>query len=299
MKQPHVLWLCLVCVAISWGCTLLPKKSKTRDISGDYEEGTILSGKTGNPISYETMISELEDVQIVYVGEKHNLPEHHKIQLRIMETLYSDNPDLKVGMEMFDHTYQRVLNEWSAGKLDEETFLKKVHWYANWKYDFKLYRKILLFIKKNNLCLVGLNIPFHLSPKIAIGGIETLSAIEKQYLPKAIDTSDADHRAYVKKVFDHHHVKGRDDFENFYLAQCVWDEGMAETIADNIGGSKMVILAGNGHIYRKFGIPARTFRRNALPYRTIYLAPVGTGADPSDGDYVWVTAAAKRNRRHP
>ena len=140
MKQTHVLWLCMVCIAISWGCALLPNKSKIRDISVDYEEGTILSGKTGNPISYETMISELEDVQIVYVGEKHNLPEHHKIQLRIMETLYSDNLDLKVGMEMFDHTYQRVLNEWSAGKLDEETFLKKVHWYANWKYDFKFIR---------------------------------------------------------------------------------------------------------------------------------------------------------------
>jgi uncharacterized iron-regulated protein len=289
----------MVCIAITWGCAVLPKTSKTGDISVDYEEGTILSGKTGNPISYETMISELEDAQIVYVGEQHNLAEHHKIQLRIIETLYKDNLDLKVGMEMFDHTYQRVLDEWSIGKLDEETFLKKTHWYANWKYDFKWYRNILLFIKENNLRLIGLNIPFHLAPKIAIGGIETLSDIEKQYLPKTIDTSISEHRAYVKNVFERHHVKGRDDFETFYLAQCVWDEGMAETISHNIGESKMVILAGNGHIYRKFGIPARSHRRNALSYRTLYLAPVGTGADLSDGDYVWVTAAAKKHRRHP
>ena len=81
------------------------------------------------------------------------------------------------------------------------------------------------------------------------------------------------------------------------MAQCVWDDGMAESIVRNYTGSKMIILAGNGHIYRKFGIPERAYRRTNLPYQTVYLAAIGTKADLSDGDYIWVTESATRPKR--
>jgi hypothetical protein len=51
----------------------------------------------------------------------------------------------------------------------------------------------------------------------------------------------------------------------------------------------MVVLAGNGHIIRKFGIPNRAFARTGAPFNTIYLAPVGAEADLSWADYLWVT----------
>ena len=77
-------------------------------------------------------------------------------------------------MEMFDHTYQDVLDMWSAGELDQKDFLKKSHWYANWRFDFSLYREILEFIKENHIRLVALNIPSHIPPKIREGGIDNL-----------------------------------------------------------------------------------------------------------------------------
>lgn len=51
----------------------------------------------------------------------------------------------------------------------------------------------------------------------------------------------------------------------------------------------MVVLAGNGHIMRKFGIPNRAFARNAAPFKTIYLAPVGGEAELSWADFLWIT----------
>jgi len=288
-----------IAVLMTTGCVVTTKQLSVKDRPESFGPDTIISGKTGDPISFETLIADLNRVRIVYVGEQHTHPEHHKIQLQVISALFDNNPDLIVGMEMFDTTYQPVLDDWSAGKLDEATFLKRVHWYANWKFDAALYRDILNFIKDHHIRMVGLNIPFHLPAKIAIGGADSLSEDEKKYLPRQIDTKNADHRAYVERIFRMHHIRGRDDFETFYLAQCVWEETMAEAIADNDIGSKMVILAGNGHIYKKFGIPERAYNRTKAPFRTVYPAAVGTQVTLTDADYFWTTVEPKKPKGHP
>jgi uncharacterized iron-regulated protein len=279
------------------GCAMGPKKIMINGISQSFHEGMIISADTGNPISYTDLIAELSQVQIVYVGEKHTDPFHHEIQLRIIKDIRSLNQHTVVGMEMFDRSYQNVLNQWTNGKLDQKTFIKQTHWYANWKMDYALYGDILDFIKKNQLPLIGLNIPFHIPSKIATGGIHSLSNAEKKYLPKDIDTSNANHRNYVKKIFDLHHVKGMDDFEDFYAAQCAWDDAMAQAIAKNLGSKKMVAIIGNGHIIKKFGVPNRAYKRTNASFKTVYLAPPGSDIDRSFADYIWLTPSKQDKMR--
>jgi uncharacterized iron-regulated protein len=59
----------------------------------------------------------------------------------------------------------------------------------------------------------------------------------------------------------------------------------------------MVVLAGNGHIIRKFGIPNRAFARKGAPFKTVYLASVGSQAETSWADYLWVTPEQRMPRR--
>jgi uncharacterized iron-regulated protein len=92
----------------------------------------------------------------------------------------------------------------------------------------------------------------------------------------------------VRKIFDRHDFKGNASFENFYLAQCVWEDVMAESIADSLGADRMVVLAGNGHIQFKYGIPERAFKRSKVSYRTIYQASAKEELDPAIADYVVV-----------
>ncbi|MBW1833477.1 MAG: ChaN family lipoprotein, partial [Deltaproteobacteria bacterium] len=194
-------------------------------------------------------------------------------------------------------SYQQILYLWSDGELNEKEFMEKMHWYANWRFDFELYKDILLFLKNNRIRIVGLNLPFHIPPKIAIGGIESLSDDEKKNLPKEIDTSNVGHKAYLEKIFEEHKVKGREKFENFYMAQCVWEEMMAESISQNLKGNPMIVLVGNGHIVHKFGIPDRAFRRTEASFKTIFLAPAGSGAEAelSFADYIWVTPSINKH----
>lgn len=301
MPGPN-LFLSLICLAITiftWGCAGQLKQLIIKETSVSFPSGSIISAKTGNTVSLDTLITDLETVQIIYIGESHTNPEHHQTQLKMLQTLHGYHPTLSVGMEMFDHTYQSILDEWSAGKLEEALFLRKVHWYANWRYDYALYRDILLFIKTHHIRLVGLNIPFHIPPKIAVGGIETLSDEEKKHLPKEIDTTDSAHREFVHTIFSHHSVPGRENFDHFYAAQCTWEDAMAEAIVDHLPSGPMVVLAGNGHIIKKFGIPNRTYNRSKAPYRTIYLAEADGVLEQSVADYIWVTPALTNRGIHP
>ena len=245
----------------------------------------IVSGATGLPVGWEEMVGDLAAARVVYVGERHPSTAHHRAQLRVIEALHARDRELAVGMEMFDRSYQPVLDRWSAGELDEARFLRRTHWYANWKFDYALYRPILDYVKANRLRLVALNLPFNIPPKIRVGGIDYLSDYEKGFLPARVDTSNAAHRAYVQQVFRQHDF--RSDFEDFYLAQCVWEDVMAESVARALGSGRMVVLAGNGHLQFKYGIPDRAFERTGAPFRTVFLASRGEAPAAGIADYIW------------
>jgi len=51
----------------------------------------------------------------------------------------------------------------------------------------------------------------------------------------------------------------------------------------------MVVLAGNGHIQFKYGIPDRAYSRTGISFRTIYTAPAGDVVELAVADYIWVT----------
>ena len=276
-------------LSLFWGCAVKSDTVLIKDTSTTVEPDTIISAKTGGPVPFEELMNDLNSSQIVFIGERHTNPSHHAVQLKIIEAVFKKHQSMVVGMEMFDRTYQPVLDLWSAGLLEEEIFLRKVHWYANWRFDFNLYRDIFLFIKENRIKIRALNIPFHIPARIRVGGIDNLADDDKQYLPKEIDTSNTAHRNYTEEVFKRHHFNSMVKFDDFYMAQCVWDEIMAESIASDLGNKKIVVLAGNGHIQYKYGIPDRTFRRTGASIRTIYLASVGEEVELDIADFIWVT----------
>lgn len=279
------------------GCAAVPQTVMIKDSDISFAEGTIIAAKTRQPVGYEALLADLAAVRVIYIGEMHTDPIHHEIQLQVIGDLAGIHPDMAVGMEMFDFTYQPVLDQWSAGELEESVFLEKVQWYANWRFPFSLYQDILAFIKDNNLRLVGLNIPSYIPSRVRVGGIDNLLEIDKILLPPNIDTTNEAHRAYVEPIFKRHHFSGNTNFEYFYQAQCLWEDTMAASVARQLGDDPMVVLAGNGHIIYKFGIPNRAYALNGESFRTIYLAPVGSEVELSYADYIWVTPPKEQHGR--
>ncbi len=308
-------WMAMAWAAMAWtGCAPAhrrpagaagpePPHMAGRPPAAAPEADVIIDTRTGEPVSFEAMMDDLADVRVVFIGERHTSAAHHEIQLRIIKALYERHPrDLKVGMEMFSRPYQSVLDDWSAGLLDRSRFLRRVHWHANWKYDFDLYAGILEFAREASIPVVALNIPFHIPPKIAVGGIDTLLPEEAAQLPRSIDTQNAAHRAYLKEIYERHRamLRGRDDFEDFYMVQNVWEDVMAEAVADNLGDGCMAVALGNGHIVNRYGVPDRMAARTGLPYRTVLPDPGGDVVPgPAVGDYIWRTAGPDQETSGP
>jgi len=270
----------------------MPNKLTIKNTGETFHVDTIISARTGQPVTFEAMLEDLAAVRVIYVGETHTNRHHHLIQKRLIEALAEQHPDLTVGMEMFDYRYDPVLAEWSAGELDRKAFIEKTHWYvrqSGWGYNFELYAPIFEIIQAKGLRLVGLNVPGWIPAKISAGGLANLLPDERRRLAAEIDTGNEDHRAYVEAIFNdnpHHQIKS---FENFYEAQCAWEDTMAESIARKLAAGPMVVMIGNGHIQYKYGVPNRAYERNPAPFRTVYLASIGSEVDLDVADYIWVT----------
>ncbi len=238
----------------------------------------------------DSIIPYLTASRIIYIGERHDRFAHHINQLQIIKKIHNAGYKLAVGMEMFQKPFQQVVNDYMAGRIDEHEFLQKTEYFSRWRYDYNLYKPIIDYIKQQNLPLVALNIQGDISRKVAHEGIYNLSDKEKKQLPRSIDFSNERYRRNLNEVFSLHKGQAElKDFSFFLQAQILWDEAMAESARQFLTGnpeSKLVILAGNGHIIHKYGIPERLYRRNHEPFTV-----VAQDEEIEDGiaDYVLIT----------
>ncbi len=280
------LWL-----PLAVGCAALPKALRIEGSEKSFPVDTIIVAQSQSAISFEELLRELDGVQMIFIGEIHSSSHHHAIQLKLIRALHQRRPSLIVGMEMFDRSYQPVLDRWSQGALDEQTFLRQSHWYSNWRFDYDLYRGILTYLQENTIPLVGLDLPTYIHGRIRAGGIESLSGIDRNWLPADVPPGDDAHRAFLEQTFKQHQFLARTTvFDDFYMAQCARDATMAHTIADHLGDASMVILVGNGHIRTQGGVPKRAKHLTGAAYETIYLAPVGGRVSETIADFIWVTS---------
>jgi len=216
----------------------------------------------------ETLPEMMEHVvgkKIVYIGENHVQFSNHLIELEVIKDLHRRGKTIAIGMEMFQRPFQKVLDDYIEGKIDEREFLKGTQYFKRWGFDYNLYRPILLFARSEKIPVVALNQRQEIVDKVFRSGLDSLSEEERKFIPSGMDFSDEAYKTRLKKVFQEHKDVGARDFNFFYQAQILWDETMAESIDEFLKAHpsyQMVVLAGNGHLAYGSGIPKRTARRN-------------------------------------
>lgn len=232
--------------------------------------GEIVHLPTGTLVTRAQMLAVAGDARVVYVGETHDNPASHRLELQILEGLTALHPGRQaLGMEMFARSQQPVLDRWVAGKLDEKAFLKESRWYDTWHMDFAYYRDLLIFARDRHIPIVALNAEKNLVAAVSSKPLDQLSAEEKARLPE-LDLTDPYQRAMVAGIFgDHSH--GEMQLDGFVRAQTLWDETMADSVsrylASPAGKEKhLLVVAGGYHVEYGFGIPRRAFRRLPASY---------------------------------
>ena len=218
------------------------------------------------------LMEHVVDKKIVYIGENHVQFSNHLIELEVIKDLHRRGKTIAIGMEMFQRPFQKVLDDYIEGKIDEREFLKGTQYFKRWGFDYNLYRPILLFARSEKIHVVALNQRQEIVDKVFRSGLDSLSEEERKFVPSGMDFSDDGYEERLKKIFQEHEDFGARDFNFFYQAQILWDETMAESIDEFLKAHpsyQMVVLAGNGHLAYGSGIPKRTARRNGYDYAII------------------------------
>jgi len=235
------------------------------------KDGTILHLPTGIEVTKDQMFSALSGARVVYVGETHTNIKDHEVELEVIKGLSERFPgQVAVGMEMFQRPSQKQLDRWSRGELDEKAFMEE--WIANWNQSYNYYKDILRYVRDHKIPLIALNATDALVQTVMMKGTEGLPDELKKELPE-MDRTDPYHRSSLEAVFGGH-THGKEGFDHFYQTMLVWDETMAESVADYLSGpdgktKKMVVLTGGFHVGYGFGVPKRVFRRLHEPYSIV------------------------------
>ncbi|MCG6981232.1 MAG: ChaN family lipoprotein [Deltaproteobacteria bacterium] len=248
---------------------------------------------TTSILSVPEIVSRVADKTIVYVGEKHDQYGDHLLQLEMVRDLHRRYPKLAIGMEMFQRRYQNALDEYISGAVNTQTFLKKSHYLDTWRFNYHLYEDILQYAREQKIPVIALNQENELVSKVATQGLAKLTPEEKAHIPAEMDLNDKAYKERLQGVFEMHQSDfpgdtALQDFEYFYEAQILWDETMAETIANFLKDRPafhLVVLAGSGHLAYGSGIPKRAYRRIAKDY-TIVLPDPGELPNPGMADFI-------------
>lgn len=252
----------------------------------------------------QEVLRELAKANVIYLGETHDSAEDHKAQLDIIRELHRQNRKLAIAMEMFQRPYQGAIDRYLAGELTEEQLVALSEYERRWGFPWEYYAPILRFARENQLPVVALNAPSEVTRKVARQGLESLTEEERRYIPPfdEIRTDNAEYRQKLLEIFNQHASAGHgssDGFDRFFLAQVLWDETMAEAIAQFAllnPDYQIIVIAGSGHIQYGHGIPSRVQRRiDRVDFiqRSLLLNPDKEALSRQDkqiADYFWESA---------
>jgi uncharacterized iron-regulated protein len=239
----------------------------------DPKVGDLIHLATGHKVSAQAMLDAIGDTRVIYIGETHDNPASHQLQLEVLEGLYRKHPgQLTLAMEMFTPEQQPVLDRWSAGELEEKEFLRQVGWFENWQMNFGLYRPLLDFCRIKRIPVIGLNAPKALVRLVGQSPLTELPAKIQAQLPE-FDFSDPYQLAMTESIFGGH-SKGKAMSAGFIRVQTLWDETMAQNLATYLQSPlgedrQLLVIAGSNHVHHGFGIPRRVHRRVPSSYLLI------------------------------
>ena len=235
----------------------------------------------------DKLAQQLATKRVVFVGEIHDRYDHHLNQLEVIQLLEGSDPNLAIGVEYFPRSSQPHLDDYIAGKISEQEFLRASGYFENWGYDYRLYAPIFRYARERHIPVLALNVPNSLPAAVAKVGIKGLTEAQRANLPREMEPAGEAYRKRLRQAFQAHGAARPGDFEHFVEAQSVWDAGMAETAAaylDANPGRRLVILCGSGHVAFGDGIPQRLERRTHATYAILLSS--GETVEPHLADYL-------------
>ncbi|CAI0855923.1 Uncharacterized iron-regulated protein [Serratia quinivorans] len=249
--------------------------------------GKITDLRSGESLSPEQLLSRLAAQPRVIVGEKHDNPYHHQIELWLVENLPQQRPQGSVLMEMINPSQQAKVShvkQWLQGnpRVRDSRVAELIDWQPGWKWS--LYGDLTMAAMRAPYPLWSANLDrdeimaFYQQPVFPQGQLSVRPAVQKA-LEETIRTS---HGGKIEPQQLH----------AMLAIQQQRDRRMAERLL--AAPTPTLLIAGGYHASKSVGVPLHVedLQPNALP-TVLMLAEPGVQVDKQVADYLWVTPAVK------
>ena len=235
----------------------------------------LILNSAGEEIDLATLIGEIADRDVVFLGEEHDNSAGHALHLDILKALHAKRPDLVLSMEMFERDVQGVVDDYLRGRIDEECFLENSRPWNNYA---KHYRPMVEYAKAHGLDVIAANVPRRLAGASARG-----EAVDGPWAARETTAPADRYRAAFLEAMGEHPGMDEDLLDNMYAAQCLKDDTMAESIADYLEGRphrRPLVVHVCGKFHSDFGLGTVVRLLNRRPLTQSAVLSMASGDDP-------------------
>lgn len=259
--------------------TQAPTDPDTAYVPGEYR---VYTG-SGDAATLEDIERAMTDVQVVFVGETHDDPTGHMLELELLrraDAARARRP-LALSLEFFARDAQLPLDEYLAGLITESAFLADASPWPRYDTD---YRPLVEYAKERGVSVVAANAPRRYVNMVTRGGREALDRLSPEafeYLPPLpYGSASSSYRdqwiGTMSAVMEQEGMRcgvpvphaaapagSHANMGRLLDSQVLWDAAMAHSIARHLAeqpNALIVHMVGGFHVERGTGTPEQLER---------------------------------------
>ncbi len=250
-----------------------PSSPGPNSLAPGYTPHRVYDTKKKQFIDFETLASRLAAADIVFVGEQHDDPATHRMELAILEGLARRRDSVVLALEMWERDVQPLLDRYLAGSATEEELMKDGRPWKNYASD---YRPLVELARARGWSVVASNTPKPLASLVSRRGLtalDTLPAGVRLQMAATIACPEDEYfekfRAVMGDMSSHQSETVSPDsaaarLMRIYHAQCIKDETMGESVARAWAPGRLVVhYNGAFHSDFRLGTAQRARQRAA------------------------------------
>ena len=281
----RILLLCLIpLLAACQSRGVLPPPAPIAPEGRDHAQlGQIVELACGRVITPQQLVERLAKAPRVLVGEQHDNPDHHALQLWLSRELAAQRPQGSLLLEMLNPDQQarveQVQTEVRAGRAPRDT-IAALAWQPGW--DWSLYGALVQYQLRQPYPLLAANLDRAEIMQIyqARPTLQGTASVA----PAAQEKLQADIRE------SHCGLLPESQIPAMLAVQQQRDRRMAERLL--AAPQPAILLAGAFHVRKDLGVPLHLADLGAGEGNLVLiLAEVGKQPAADSADYVWYTAA--------
>lgn len=245
--------------------------------------GMIRDLNSGQTLTPQQLVARLAGASRVLVGEQHDNPDHHALQLWLLQALADQRKQGSLLLEMLTPDQQTAVDavqkQIHQGNYPAD-LSAALGWQKGW--DWALYGPIVRFALAQAYPLLSANL-----------GAQEMGAIyhQRPVLSGTLSTNSTVREQILNQVRESHcGLLPEDAMPAMLAVQQQRDRRMAHSVMD--APAPALLFAGSYHVRKDLGVPLHMADLGSTDKPVVLLfAQVGSEVEPHSADYVWYTAA--------